>query len=95
MEEETRLAHSRVDEQRRVDARAALSMQTGRTFKFQRGEDKKKLFCDHCKRDGHTIEKCFKLHGYPPGWKREDLSQRESKTVSGIKQITLNLKGSF
>ena len=23
------------------------------------------LFCDHCKRTGHTIDKCYKLHGYP------------------------------
>jgi len=22
------------------------------------------LFCDHCKRIGHTIEKCFKIHSY-------------------------------
>ncbi|XP_019240051.1 PREDICTED: uncharacterized protein LOC109220046 [Nicotiana attenuata] len=24
-------------------------------------------FCDYCKRLGHTIDKCFKLHGYPQG----------------------------
>jgi len=23
------------------------------------------LFCDHCKKSGHTMEKCYKLHGYP------------------------------
>ena len=22
-------------------------------------------FCEHCKKPGHTIEKCYKLHGYP------------------------------
>ena len=22
------------------------------------------LFCDYCKRTGHTIDKCFKIHGY-------------------------------
>jgi len=21
------------------------------------------LFCDHCKRIGHTIDKCYKIHG--------------------------------
>ena len=26
-------------------------------------------FCTHCKYQGHTIEKCYKLHGYPPGYK--------------------------
>ena len=24
------------------------------------------LFCDHCKRTGHTIEKRYKIHGYLP-----------------------------
>lgn len=25
--------------------------------------------CTHCGQLGHTINKCFKLHGYPPGFK--------------------------
>ena len=34
------------------------------------------LFCYHCKILGHTMERCWKLHGYPPkyksnSWKRE------------------------
>ncbi|XP_074327777.1 uncharacterized protein LOC141665691 [Apium graveolens] len=35
----------------------------------QRGFNNKKYFCDHCKIPGHSIERCFKLHGYPPGFK--------------------------
>jgi len=23
------------------------------------------LFCTHCKRSGHTMDKCYKIHGYP------------------------------
>ena len=23
------------------------------------------MFCEHCKRSGHTVDKCYKLHGYP------------------------------
>ncbi|KAL2903587.1 Retrovirus-related Pol polyprotein from transposon RE1, partial [Bienertia sinuspersici] len=26
-------------------------------------------FCNHCKIPGHSIDKCFKLHGYPPNFK--------------------------
>ncbi|KAK6128183.1 hypothetical protein DH2020_038072 [Rehmannia glutinosa] len=26
-------------------------------------------YCTHCRFHGHTIDKCFKLHGYPPGYK--------------------------
>ena len=25
--------------------------------------------CSHCGMQGHTIDKCYKLHGYPPGSK--------------------------
>ncbi|KAL1208846.1 hypothetical protein V5N11_010524 [Cardamine amara subsp. amara] len=24
--------------------------------------------CTHCGQTGHVIQKCFKLHGYPPGY---------------------------
>ena len=36
------------------------------------------MICDHCGDKGHTIERCFKLHGFPPGWKKGgNLSQGE------------------
>ncbi|KAI9169891.1 hypothetical protein LWI28_019167 [Acer negundo] len=31
--------------------------------------------CTHCGVLGHTIEKCYKLHGYPPGYKTRPKSQ--------------------
>ncbi|KAH0738712.1 hypothetical protein KY290_037417 [Solanum tuberosum] len=27
----------------------------------------KDMFCNYCKRTGHLMEKCYQLHGYPPG----------------------------
>uniref|UniRef100_A0A803NFI1 Integrase catalytic domain-containing protein n=1 Tax=Cannabis sativa TaxID=3483 RepID=A0A803NFI1_CANSA len=27
-------------------------------------------FCTHCNILGHTIEKCYKIHGYPPGYNK-------------------------
>jgi len=27
----------------------------------------KQLFCDHCKMSGHIMQRCYKIHGYPPG----------------------------
>ena len=30
---------------------------------------KERPVCSHCGVTGHTIEKCYKLHGYPPGYK--------------------------
>ena len=28
------------------------------------------LFCTHCKRSGHTMDKCYKIHGYPNSGKQ-------------------------
>ncbi|KAK6162879.1 hypothetical protein DH2020_002720 [Rehmannia glutinosa] len=36
---------------------------TSRTLKRDRP------FCTHCNFHGHTVDKCYKLHGYPPGYK--------------------------
>ncbi|KAL5538181.1 hypothetical protein UlMin_044629 [Ulmus minor] len=33
-----------------------------------RSQKKERPFCTHCQYHGHTIEKCYKLHGYPPGF---------------------------
>jgi len=30
---------------------------------------KSSLFCDYCKRLGHSIDKCYKIHGYPQKYK--------------------------
>ncbi|XP_019083824.1 PREDICTED: uncharacterized protein LOC109125837 [Camelina sativa] len=38
--------------------------------------------CTHCGQTGHVIQKCFKLHGYPPGY------------ISGFKSSLANYQGS-
>ncbi|KAG7944752.1 hypothetical protein I3843_15G119400 [Carya illinoinensis] len=30
---------------------------------------KDRPYCTHCGLSGHTIDKCYKIHGYPPGYK--------------------------
>ena len=32
-------------------------------------QKKDKLFCTHYGTTGHTMDKCYKLHGYPPGYR--------------------------
>ncbi|KAJ1413267.1 hypothetical protein SESBI_19813 [Sesbania bispinosa] len=32
---------------------------------------KDRPLCSHCGILGHTIDKCYKLHGYPPGFKNK------------------------
>ncbi|CAM8884674.1 unnamed protein product [Rhodiola kirilowii] len=39
---------------------------------FVRGsEEKKKSWCDHCKKLWHTKETCWKIHGNPAGFKKK------------------------
>ena len=33
------------------------------------GKGKKKPVCTHCGKSGHTADKCYRLHGFPPGFK--------------------------
>ena len=38
--------------------------------RFDKSEGRRSsLFCDHCKRPGHSIDKCYKIHGYPQQYK--------------------------
>jgi len=29
-------------------------------------QERKQMYCDYCKMAGHTVQKCYKIHGYPP-----------------------------
>ena len=33
------------------------------------GHKKERPTCNHCGLLGHTVDKCYKLHGFPPGYK--------------------------
>ncbi|OIT32746.1 hypothetical protein A4A49_65017, partial [Nicotiana attenuata] len=34
-----------------------------------KGADRRSMFCSYCQRAGHTIERCFKIHGSPNSFK--------------------------
>ncbi|GJY01521.1 hypothetical protein Tco_0359673 [Tanacetum coccineum] len=40
------------------------------------------LVCKHCNMTSHTIDRCFELVGYPPGFKRNNNNQNSSNNVS-------------
>lgn len=44
----------------------------------------KKPICSHCGYTGHTAEKCYKKHGYPPGWKPRN------RNVGSVNQVQFN-----
>ena len=33
------------------------------------GKGKERPTCTHCGKTGHTVDKCYKKHGFPPGFK--------------------------
>ncbi|KAL5571513.1 hypothetical protein UlMin_021110 [Ulmus minor] len=43
---------------------------------------KDKLICTHCGYNGHTRDRCYKLNGYPPGWKLRNKGQDISPAVN-------------
>ncbi|XP_073137602.1 uncharacterized protein [Henckelia pumila] len=38
-----------------------------------------KYFCTHCDWPGHTTDRCYKLHGYPPGHPKYKSQQQQHK----------------
>ena len=40
------------------------------------GFDKGQYYCDHCRMHGHSIQRCYKVHGYPPGHKLHGKGRR-------------------
>ena len=43
---------------------------------------KERPLCTHCKMLGHTVDKCYKIHGYPPGYKFKNKTQANTVEVS-------------
>ncbi|GLU00592.1 hypothetical protein SLE2022_179460 [Rubroshorea leprosula] len=40
--------------------------------------------CDHCKKVGHTKDKCFELIGYPASWQNRGSSFKEHHVFSNV-----------
>ena len=47
-----------------------------------KGSNKERPLCTHCNMLGHTIYKCYKLHGYPPRYKPKGRSNANANQVS-------------
>uniref|UniRef100_A0A2N9E781 Retrotransposon Copia-like N-terminal domain-containing protein n=1 Tax=Fagus sylvatica TaxID=28930 RepID=A0A2N9E781_FAGSY len=55
-------------------------MENGKQYQYGR---KDKPTCSHCGYKGHTAEKCYKLHGYPPGFHSKNRTAPVANQVSG------------
>lgn len=69
--------------------------------KFTNGGGRNVPKCTFCGMLGHTIEKCYKKHGYPPGWvagyktkskQSQDIQQGLSASVSQANEIGLSVE---
>ena len=49
--------------------------------------------CSHCGINGHTVDSCYKLHGYPPGYKPKS-KPNPSSSMSSIQSTPNFYKGS-
>ncbi|XP_031097043.1 uncharacterized protein LOC116001300 [Ipomoea triloba] len=64
-----------------INADEAVSIAAVNTYNGRHNYNNKGARCTHCGMTGHTVDKCYKKHGYPPGW----VSGYKSK---GKKQLT-------
>jgi len=65
-EERQRQVKSKGEFQTEGSSFAAGVSNTSKNFSAKKPEGRRNsLFCDHCKRTGQTMDKCYKLHGYP------------------------------
>lgn len=49
--------------------------------KGNKNKGKERPVCSHCRFIGHTIEKCYKLHGYPLGYKPKGKSEKANQVA--------------
>ncbi|XP_059298696.1 uncharacterized protein LOC132051575 [Lycium ferocissimum] len=54
--------------------------------KFNNYPSPQGLFCKYCKRPGHVIEKCHRLHGYPPNFQ----FSKGKKTVACVQGMEMS-----
>ncbi|XP_031253465.1 uncharacterized protein LOC116111420 [Pistacia vera] len=53
--------------------------------------DTSKLYCEHCKKNKHTKETCFELHGYPDWWEKNKTKSTRGKMANQTQ--TMNTTG--
>lgn len=53
-----------------------------------KNQKKERPFCTHCNFHGHTPDRCYKLHGYPPGYKQKQRPQNVSIANAIVNQLS-------
>lgn len=55
-----------------------------------RKKEHQRPMCTHCNIKGHTVDKCYKLHGYPPGYKFRNPNAQNSD-ANTVKSVETNV----
>ncbi|MDV3193992.1 MAG: hypothetical protein Q8835_02980, partial [Sweet potato little leaf phytoplasma] len=48
-------------------------------------KDGQRPFCSHCRVKGHTVDRCYKIHGYPPGYRRPNQAEKTTEPGNSSK----------
>lgn len=56
---------------------------------FKKG-GKPNYFCNHCKIPDHSMERCFKLHDYPPGFFNKKIAAVSQTIATGDNESSLS-----
>lgn len=57
-------------------------------FNTKQGQKKERPYCTPCKYHGHTIEKCYTLHKYPPSFKQRQRNLIRNSPSAMVNQVT-------
>lgn len=52
-----------------------------------RKEGQRSAYCTYCNMPGHTVDRCYKKHGYPPGYKPKGQINYVKNELSDVQQI--------
>ncbi|XP_061359907.1 uncharacterized protein LOC133303951 [Gastrolobium bilobum] len=55
--------------------------------RYYNGGNQPNRVCTHCGRSNHTIESCYQLHGFPPGYRTYNRSQTPQTALTTSSQI--------
>ncbi|KAK0585756.1 hypothetical protein LWI29_033604 [Acer saccharum] len=56
----------------------------------QKGHKRDKPFCTHCNYHGHIVDRCYKLHRYPLGYKQRQRDNNANSVV--VNQVATEIK---
>ena len=66
----------------RIESTALATKSQNFTTSGHNGKGKERPLCTHCGKLGHTMDKCYKLHGFPPGFKFKNNKNASAHQVS-------------